>query len=151
MDSIGQLLLNATGGAIKVHDQKIPITPYIMGDISSTIYPVNGGLEDWAYGAGWDFFGKEATLEKCEPFTYVLPNTIKTGKVAYKNVRSAIYIVETDGSKRPSERLLGSRQISKDNEGRVIVESDSVKGRGNMYDGHINRNIRLVLELLEAV
>jgi hypothetical protein len=28
---------------------------YILGDISSTIYPVRGGLEDWAYGAGWDF------------------------------------------------------------------------------------------------
>jgi len=30
------------------------IDSYIFGDISSTIYPVNGGLEDWAYGAGWD-------------------------------------------------------------------------------------------------
>jgi hypothetical protein len=31
------------------------ISKYLFGDISSTIYPVNGGLEDWAYGGGWDF------------------------------------------------------------------------------------------------
>jgi hypothetical protein len=32
------------------------IDEYIFGPISTTIYPVNGGLEDWAYAAGWDTF-----------------------------------------------------------------------------------------------
>lgn len=25
-----------------------------MGDMTGVVYPVKGGLEDWAYGAGWD-------------------------------------------------------------------------------------------------
>lgn len=82
-----------------------------MGDISSTIYPVNGGLEDWAYGAGWDYGDSDATLSKCTPQTYSLPSSIKLSKDAYKQVRAAIYIVETDGSKRPPENFLGTRMV----------------------------------------
>jgi hypothetical protein len=41
--------------------------------MSSTVYPVRGGLEDWAYGAGWDY-GHEATNLKCTPHTYILKN-----------------------------------------------------------------------------
>ena len=48
------------------------IDEYIMGDISSKIYPVSGGLEDWAYGAGWDYYGDSATNLHCEPYTYTL-------------------------------------------------------------------------------
>jgi hypothetical protein len=46
-DSVGKALKNMTG-------KQVNIDEYIFGDISSTIYPVEGGLEDWAYGAGWD-------------------------------------------------------------------------------------------------
>jgi len=38
-----------------------------MGDLASTIYPVQGGLEDWGYGAGFDYENSEATIFKCEP------------------------------------------------------------------------------------
>ena len=39
--------------------------------MSSTVYPVGGGLEDWAYGAGWDQ-EENATVDRCQPFTYPL-------------------------------------------------------------------------------
>ncbi len=39
---------------------------YILGDMSETVYPVNGGLEDWAYGAGWDT-DRNPTLSECKP------------------------------------------------------------------------------------
>ena len=32
--------------------------------MSSTVYPVRGGLEDWAYGAGWDT-ADEAVIDFC--------------------------------------------------------------------------------------
>lgn len=80
-----------------------------MGDISSTIYPVHGGLEDWSYGAGWDTNGGDATLFACYPYTYQLPSNFSQKLEDYTNIRSAIYIVETDGEKRPSERELGGR------------------------------------------
>ena len=132
-----------------MRDQKIPIAAYVMGDISSTIYPVKGGLEDWAYGAGWDYSGTDATLTNCNPSTYVLPENIQTNKEAYKNVRSAIYIVETDFSKRPSDKFLGSRQIYKTKEGKIRINPDSIQN--NQHDGHINRNIRLALALIDVV
>jgi hypothetical protein len=106
-DSLGQILKSQSGGPIKVRDSKNPIVEYQMGDISSTIYPVNGGLEDWAYGGGWDTYGDAAAVGECKPYTYALPEGFNQKDVA--NVRTAIYIVETDGSKMPSEKFLGSR------------------------------------------
>jgi hypothetical protein len=52
-DSIGWVMKNESGGAIHKPNLR-QIEEYVMGDISSTIYPVQGGLEDWGYGAGWD-------------------------------------------------------------------------------------------------
>ena len=40
------------------------IYEYVYGDMTSVVYPVGGGLEDWAYGAGWDF-SEDATLSEC--------------------------------------------------------------------------------------
>ena len=28
--------------------------PYQYGDMNSMVYPVNGGMEDWAYAGSWD-------------------------------------------------------------------------------------------------
>lgn len=128
-----------------MRDAKIPIAEYQMGDISSTIYPVNGGLEDWAYGGGWDSQGEDSTVKQCKPITYSLPDSFNQADVS--NVRAAIYIVETDNSKMPSERFLGSRLAYKTKDGRIKINADSVKDR--QHDGHINRNIRLALALID--
>jgi hypothetical protein len=37
------------------------IKEYRLGDMTKTVYYVRGGLEDWAYAAGWDS-AKGATL-----------------------------------------------------------------------------------------
>jgi hypothetical protein len=39
--------------------------------MSSTVYPVGGGLEDWGYAAGWDY-SKGATVGQCKPKYYPL-------------------------------------------------------------------------------
>ena len=41
-------------GALQPPGTQYRAAEYELGDLSSTIYPVNGGLEDWAYGASWD-------------------------------------------------------------------------------------------------
>lgn len=51
---MGQCMKNVSGGPIQVPESTVPIDEYVYGDISSTIYPVRGGFEDWAYGAGFD-------------------------------------------------------------------------------------------------
>lgn len=70
--AMGEAMKDRTGRQITVHggvegSPSQTIEEYVMGDISSTIYPVNGGLEDWAYGAGWDFDGSEASILQCRP------------------------------------------------------------------------------------
>lgn len=54
LESIGWIMKNETGKNIHAKQNRRGISEYIFGDISSTIYPVNGGLEDWGYGGGWD-------------------------------------------------------------------------------------------------
>ena len=39
--------------------------------MSDTVYPVGGGFEDWAYGAGIDF-GTTGGALNCYPVTYSL-------------------------------------------------------------------------------
>jgi hypothetical protein len=40
---------------------------YNYGRLNDNVYPVNGGMEDWAYGGSWE---KDAIGEGCDPSTY---------------------------------------------------------------------------------
>lgn len=129
-----------------------------MGDISSTIYPVNGGLEDWAYGAGWDTYGSESVVSKCEPYTYGLPKQFSSQQTqdARKNIRAAIYIVETDSNKHPNQKYLGGRQVQQmpsvvngEQTTKMRVNPESILEYNSLFDGHVNRNIRLALALID--
>jgi len=71
LESVGWVMKNETGSNIRSKQNKKAIKEYIFGDISSTIYPVNGGLEDWGYGAGWDE-DHDATRYDCKPRSYLL-------------------------------------------------------------------------------
>lgn len=64
---MGWIMKNETGTFISRKQDKSKILEYHFGDISSKIYPVSGGLEDWGYGAGWDRENEEATVFQCEP------------------------------------------------------------------------------------
>ena len=68
-------------------------------------------MEDWGYGAGWDYEDDQATLLQCKPITYLLDKVHQT-KEQYETVRAAVYIIETDTSKKPAEADLGSRLIT---------------------------------------
>lgn len=54
LDLLGQAMFEAAGQDIVSLDSNSTIKKYILGDMTSTVYPVGGGMEDWAYGAGWD-------------------------------------------------------------------------------------------------
>ena len=40
--------------------------------MNDLVYPVHGGLEDWAYGAAWDNVQGEGVIDDCAPKTYGL-------------------------------------------------------------------------------
>lgn len=105
--TMGAIMKSEAGGDIYKDYQTIKA--YVLGDMASTVYPVRGGMEDWAYGAGWDY-ADQATNVQCEPVTYELKN-VNVSQQAMKNVRSAMYLIETDDNKIPPEFTLGGRQV----------------------------------------
>ena len=56
-----------TAGSVEFKDRSNSIREYVLGDMSSTVYPVGGGMEDWAYGAGWDNRDSDAARHECKP------------------------------------------------------------------------------------
>jgi len=79
--------------------------------MTSVVYPVGGGMEDWAYGAGWDK-GSDAAIESCDPPTYPLSSDFFT-KNSLDHIATAIYLIEMDNNKNPSEGSYGARLILK--------------------------------------
>ena len=63
-------------------------------------------------------------------------------------MRSAIYIVETDDYKKPPETYLGRRMVSRPGS-KLRVKTESVMEANNEFDGHVNRNIRVALSLID--
>jgi len=117
--------------------------------MTSTVYPVGGGMEDWAYGAGWDNKAPDAGLSKCTPQTE--PALGEDFFELQTNVRSAIYLIETDDQKDPYEKTFGSRDVIKLVNGDFQIISASVEDKksSHRFDGHINRNIRLATAMID--
>jgi hypothetical protein len=44
----------ASGPSFTQRTSRMDIDQYNFGNMADVVYPVGGGLEDWAYGAGWD-------------------------------------------------------------------------------------------------
>lgn len=104
---------------------------YPVGDMGKLVYPVNGGLEDWAYGASWSGQGVE-----CRPETLGGYPKEKV-RLDKRTQRCVTYLVETAREKKPDEHMLGS--------------SEHVLQRGADGDGHVPRNVRLLLSAVDAL
>ena len=53
-EAFGRIMQEKAGQLNFKNDSRQNTRQYVLGDMSSTVYPVGGGLEDWAYGAAWD-------------------------------------------------------------------------------------------------
>lgn len=62
-------------------------------------------------------------------------------------MRTAVYIVETDNSKKPEEASLGKRRVNLKTR-HIDMKSVQIMN-DRTYDGHINRNIRLALATID--
>ena len=149
LDTLGKAMFFAANSEnIFVGGGYIP--PYILGDMTSTVYPVGGGMEDWGYGAGFDT-APDARIDKCTPATK--PKLADSFFETQENVRCAVYLIEADDNKNPLDNTFGSREIVKmaDNEEDYQVLRSSVEDRekSSGYDGHINRNIRLAMAMID--
>lgn len=66
------------------------------GAMSDIVYPVYGGLEDWAYGGGWDTSG----ASNCSDIQFNNSEGLK----------QIMYLVETTGDKSPADYAYGNKE-----------------------------------------
>jgi len=98
---------------------------------------VNGGMEDWAYAASWDTNYAKDVVPRCkEAHGYPSERSLYTPSM----LRVLNILIETSDSKAPSESSLGSSHA-------VFLPSAS----DNAGNGHVPRNIRLILNVGDAV
>eukprot|EP00814_Leptocylindrus_danicus_P009642 CAMPEP_0116025154 /NCGR_PEP_ID=MMETSP0321-20121206/12850_1 /TAXON_ID=163516 /ORGANISM="Leptocylindrus danicus var. danicus, Strain B650" /LENGTH=752 /DNA_ID=CAMNT_0003497235 /DNA_START=194 /DNA_END=2452 /DNA_ORIENTATION=+ len=106
---------------------------YPHDSMNNLVYPVNGGMEDWAYGGSWDL----DLVSPCTPTTF---GGYDESKTTYNNatLRAFNVLIETSDNKQPAPNTLGT------DEGLF----NEMAGNGN---GHISRNIRLAQMMIDTV
>mmetsp|Transcript_35969 Transcript_35969/g.84266 ORF Transcript_35969/g.84266 Transcript_35969/m.84266 type:complete len:694 (+) Transcript_35969:28-2109(+) len=106
---------------------------YPLGRITDIVYYVDGGMEDWSYGAGWEEPAPKGPITVCTPDTYGGYDASRT-KYRKGSLSTLVYLAEMDSMKTPSEKSLG--------------HSDDV-WHVSSSQGHAARNIRMCLRLIE--
>ncbi|GAX14250.1 hypothetical protein FisN_1Hh444 [Fistulifera solaris] len=106
--------------------------PYIYGNMNELVYPVRGGMEDWAYAGSWD----PDRVISCEPDSF---GGYPKEKTIYNNSTLRVFnmLIETSHKKIPHKSTLGTSMD--------VMRSDTEA------NGHVSRNIRLALLSLELV
>ncbi|KAH9261225.1 hypothetical protein BASA81_000929 [Batrachochytrium salamandrivorans] len=104
---------------------------YPVGRMNDLVYPVPGGMEDWAYAGNWD---PESSRLPCTPHTF---GGYAQDKTQYSNsmLRVVNVLVETSDAKWPDD-------LGEGGEERLNAKS---------FTGHIPRNVRLALMLVDVV
>ena len=82
---------------------------YKTGDMNTIVYPVEGGMEDWAYSASWE--GSPIITQPCLPTTYS-KYPYKSSRTIYDNffpdaMRNMMFLLETSHDKTPEQKELG--------------------------------------------
>ncbi|OSX68591.1 hypothetical protein BU14_2529s0001, partial [Porphyra umbilicalis] len=120
-----------TGGGVQA--------AYPVGTMGALVYPVGGGMEDWAYGASWS-----GARDKEEPAAVVCTPGTLGGYPAERTTlgnsthRCITYLVETADEKRPHARTLGT-----------VGGVGHLRG-GGPGDGHVPRNVRLMVAAVDG-
>lgn len=124
MHALGVRMSEVAGGG--AYESKYPV-----GNMGKLVYPVHGGMEDWAYGASWS-----GLAVQCRPETLGGYAPEKTVYSKGSN-RIVTYLVETAMQKKPAEETLG--------------DDSNMLTTGGAGDGHVPRNVRLIVAAVDAV
>lgn len=140
---------------------------FIHGKIGDFNYQKAGRFEDWSYAAAWVYGEKNGTLKSCDPLTYPLDEDgIQFyGSGRQQTVQALSFLVETDNKKKPPQWTLGGRVEE-------VIHRRYNHTNGSCYNisgifsqekinftnftklnlnGHINRNIRMLVNFAMAV
>jgi hypothetical protein len=137
--------------------------PFEIGTMGDNVYPVAGGMEDWAYGASAP--GNQSSLvTACRPTSFGGYDPSRTLAVRDRGAARVIaLLVETADDKQPPEETLGARWMKEHSryrwhaDKRLLYEDptpheDGAEQKVNRsVEGHIWRNIRLSLQAIDIL
>jgi hypothetical protein len=150
--SVGLIMREAAGAFLG--------SKYPVDRTNKLVYPVEGGMEDWAYAASWE--PDPAAVRPCEPQTY---GGYPREKTVYNRavLRALNMLVETADAKHPADAALGFHGQSLDPEvwnvdpaawqqpGDSLGSMAAVLAVQGPGDGHVPRNLRLVLSAIDML
>lgn len=124
--------------------------------MNSVVYPVTGGMEDWAYSGSWEGF--PIITQPCTPKTYNGYNPDKTMyDKNYKDaLKSIMFLLEVSHSKIPEQKELGRKNKhclmnTRYNAFFNKIAKNKHKCEEELIDGYIPRVIRLSLLLIDIL
>jgi len=136
--------------------------PFDIGTMGDTVYPVAGGMEDWAYGASAPV--QTSLVSICNASRYGGYAPVKVQAVRQLPVaRMIALLIETADDKQPSVETLGARPLGAAGNApwqadvRLITETPTVSADGSESDselvveGHVWRNLRLALQAIDIL
>lgn len=133
-------------------------TRYASGDMNTVVYPVRGGMEDWAYSASWE--GSPIISAPCEPETYKEYKEYSKERTSYdknkSSVRNIMLLLEVSNDKNPSQDTLGKQNLDcllnmKRNAFFNTITPHKKLCLNKLVDGYIPRIVRLSLSLIDII
>ena len=108
------------------NNRKKKIRDYILGDMTTEVYPLDGALEDWAYG-GWENHLYEKTGIDLRPIKTCKPSTFSPYEITWKNIqdydyklRCLMYLAEASDDKTPNLDKYGINNFNTDENGDIF-------------------------------
>ena len=124
--------------------------------MSGTVYPVRGGMEDWAYSGSWE---GDPIINKCNPKTYNEYPEEKTNYAQRKYrdaLKSIMFLLEVSNDKNPVQKYLGRKNINclinlRENAFFNKLKTKKKYCLDPLVDGYIPRVLRLSLTLIDLL
>ncbi len=146
---IGEVMYNST---LSKENNEKNIRNYSLGDMTSLVYAIDGGLEDWAYGGSWendlnkdDKNYEMSPIKKCESYSFNEYNENWEFNINKKEkLKCLMYLIEADINKKPHENLLGINNFTKDYD--VFDFYKEIN-----FFGHVPRNLRLMFSAIDLI
>ena len=152
-EKIGKIMLQVSKSDENIKNK---IKDYKLGDMTSLVYAVEGGLEDWSYGGSWENKINEKIGINKFPIVDCTPETFEKYDMSWKNIynldinydyklRCVMYLIEAYDVKMPNENLYG-KKYEKGN----IIEIFDFQNVNNFY-GLIPRNMRMMYSAIDLI
>ena len=153
-DKIGTMMVKYSSSKDNLNNN---IFDYILGDMTSTVYPLNGALEDWAYG-GWENKEFEKNGINLRPIKTCKPDSYSPYEMIWKNnndldkdlidydykLRCLMYLAEASDKKRPDLKSYGINNFNTKNDIFDFYKTTN-------FFGHIPRNMRLMYTGIDLI